>query len=262
MLLSLVTASMVYTKRLNDYNRFFLTEVEPRSNALNAMLTSFGYGHAIHNFKNLLIRGQDKNKRDEYHQELQFNQRQFYFALYNYVALVNQNTLINNQFSHSAERLIKAERSALKDIKIIFDRYMAEGDRIKSLYQRIEGVNNSSIIESTDKSVTINDLPAINGMQSLQAGISQLRSEVLNNSHELVEALNILIILSTIILAVFIFTAIVYAFQLLRPLIKLHSLIIAKQSTIEAIQSFEYPHEDEVGNLIKDIQQYVDEKKS
>jgi hypothetical protein len=38
--LGLRVDSMAFTDKLNQYNRFFLSEVEPTSNSLNAILTS------------------------------------------------------------------------------------------------------------------------------------------------------------------------------------------------------------------------------
>jgi methyl-accepting chemotaxis protein len=62
------------------------------------------------------------------------------------------------------------------------------------------------------------------------------------------------------VLAVFICTAIVYGFQLLRPLLNLQKLIIEKQSSKQALKAFEYPHDDEIGQLIKDIHHYAEDK--
>lgn len=259
MLISLVMASVDYTRKVNHYNRFFLTEVEPRSNALNALLTSFGYGHAIHNFKNLLIRGKHKNQRDKYLQRMQFNKRQFYFALYNYVALINQNSLANNQLSQHARHLIRAERASLKQIKSVFEKYVAESLKVYHVYEKTESCSAQPCTVATlDAQVVIEDKGAIEGMKMLQVGISQLRTEVLNKSHQLVETLNILIILATLVLAVFICTAIVFAFQLLRPIIQLQKLIATTQSTTRAVNQFHYRHNDEVAQLLEHFQTHPD----
>lgn len=259
MLISLVVASMIFTNRLNNYNHFFIAEVEPRNNSLNAILTSFGYGHGIHNFKNLLLRGEDTQLRQRYYDKLQFNKRQFYFALYNYVALVNQNTLAKHQFSQNAQSLIHEERNALKQIKFVFDEYIKNADEMFKLYQTADTAANRDI-RLMDTHITIDDTPALLGMKALQAGIDQLRAEVLSNSRQLVETLNILIILSALLLAVFICTAITFGFQLLRPIINFRKLLNKTESTSAAIRQFRYPHQDEIGSLFDDIERYSEDK--
>ena len=258
MLLSLVIASIVYTGKLNDNNQFFLTEVEPRNNALTAMLSSFGYGHAIHNFKNLVLRGADPLERQQKYEQLLFNKRQFYFALYNYVALVNQNTLSQYAFSTHATELVEAERGALKQIKLVFDQYMTAAKQVSDRYaseQSADSIKSPMTIEAIDKHHKIDDRPATQGMKQLQTGISRLRSEVLNNSKELVQTLNLLIIFASVILAVFIFTAIMFAFQLLRPIRNLHGLIDRTGDTFTAIEQFNHPHQDEFGLLLNKLKQ-------
>jgi methyl-accepting chemotaxis protein len=191
---------------------------------------------------------------------LQFNKRQFYFALYNYVALVNQNTLAGHQFSKSAHQLIQAERGSLKQVKIIFDRYIAESLAVVDLYNKMDETGKAGplkTIQEIDKAIKINDKPAVDAMRNLQVGISQLRAEVLNHSHQLVETLNILIIMSSVILAVFICTAITFSFQLLRPIIKLQKLISETGCTTTAINRIHYPHSDEIGQLFEDIKRNV-----
>lgn len=257
MLISLVGASVIYTGKLNSYNRFFLTEVEPRSNALNAMLTSFGYGHAIHNFKNLVIRGRNEINREKYTKRLLFNKHQFYHAMYNYVALVNQNTLAEHHFADSGQQLVNDERASLKKIKIVFDLYMDEVDLVAALYQQVDDNGLPYTVDRLDQKIKINDEPAVTGMKMLQTGIIQLRSEVLNSSHQLATTLNILIIMSAVILAVFICTAIAFAFQLLRPIIHLGQKIKEVQCTSKAINQFHYPHDDEIGYLFDLIKRHA-----
>lgn len=265
MLVSLVTASVIYTDKLNAYNHFFLTEVEPRSNSLNAMLTSFGYGHAIHNFKNLLIRGEDEVNREKYINRLRFNKRQFYFAMYNYVALVNQDTLANHEFSQSAQQLISTERLSLKKIKIVFDRYIKESKQVEALYNQASKAPQKlakHAIDQIDKKIRIDDEPALTGMKMLQAGISQLRAEVLNHSNQLVATLNILIIMASLVLAVFMCTAITFGFQLLRPIIRLSKAIEDTKSTRAAMEQIHYPHQDEIGRLFHYLKISADNEKA
>ncbi len=271
MLISLVTASVMYTNKLNANNHFFLTEVEPRSKSLNAILTSFGYGHAIHNFKNLVIRGESGPSRDKYIEQLKYNKQQFYFALYNYVALVNQNTLAQFELSPGALQLLNAERASLKKIKIVFDRYLNQSTKVAAVYQKFnsnQGTNQDTkpskqipkppahIIEKIDAKVAIDDKPALNSMRVLQAGISQLRAEVLDNSRQLVTTLNMLIIMASVVLAAFICTAIMFGFQLLRPIVNLCKLIQTTGSTSAAVNQFSYPHNDEISQLFKHIKDY------
>jgi methyl-accepting chemotaxis protein len=184
------------------------------------------------------------------------------------VALVNQNSLAEHDFSQNAEQPIGAERGSLKQIKIVFDQYFSASQAIIALYDETSAIAGKapnpnpnqnpvkSCIQSIDKAIKIDDQPAVNGMKMLQVGISHLRAEVLNHSYQLVKTLNILIIMSSVILAVFICTAITFGFQLLRPIIKLRSMIDETGCTTKAINRFHYPHNDEIGQLFEQIKVY------
>jgi methyl-accepting chemotaxis protein len=57
---------------MENNNEKVESQINTRINSLNTLVTTFGYGHVIHNFKNYVLRGQDK-----YRQRIQNDSKNF-----------------------------------------------------------------------------------------------------------------------------------------------------------------------------------------
>lgn len=148
-MLSVITSYHAITN-LHYNNTRVETGINPRTTALNNLLTSFGYGHVIHNFKNLVLRGSDK-----------------------FVVRISDDVTIFNEAlgKFRSLNITPAESKALNDIENVFNQYVSAVQTVVKLSK--EGASVTQI----DKAVKIDDSPALKGFQELRNAIGQLQMQ-------------------------------------------------------------------------------------
>ncbi|ETX06382.1 MAG: hypothetical protein ETSY2_17445 [Candidatus Entotheonella gemina] len=91
--LMMVIAGMFFTyyalDELSQNNKNNDHNITIRVQALNNLLTFFGYGHGIHNFKNLLIRGHLESQRKKYLSRFKQDEENFRFSIDSYASLLS-----------------------------------------------------------------------------------------------------------------------------------------------------------------------------
>ncbi len=142
----LVQTLMIQTQR-SDWQTL-KDQTLARERLLLSIRSQMGYGALIHNFKNYVLRGQEK-----YYQRISENHAAVTGGLEQYRLLTD---------------LTEGERNALDSIQGIADRYLASTDVVRDLLAR--GADTGSI----DKSVKVSDLPAVEGFAHLQGRYSEL----------------------------------------------------------------------------------------
>lgn len=121
-----------------------------RENVLLAVRSEMGYGALIHNFKNYVLRGQEK-----YYQRITDNHSSLSEGLNRYRQLSG---------------LTEAEQTALDDIQKVADQYQAAAGSVRDLFAR------GADVGSIDKTVKISDTPAIQGFLALEESYAELVS--------------------------------------------------------------------------------------
>lgn len=120
----------------------YLDQVSVRNTHLDRIQENFGYGGAIHHFKNFVLRGDPfylDRFLDEYDDVIQ--------GIENYRVL---------------KEVTEAELDALTDIEEVAKKYRENIDRVADLREK------KSIIIDIDQAVLIDDQPAISGFQTLR----------------------------------------------------------------------------------------------
>ena len=109
------------------------------------MVRLLGYGGAIHNFKNYVLRG---DHREEYGSIAQAH----FNGVLNIISGLDSNSQLNSK-----------DRQALADIKKTVQAYLAGIQRIKELFEK------GWRLEDIDRVVIVDDDPALEGLQWLRA---------------------------------------------------------------------------------------------
>ncbi|MCU7854971.1 MAG: hypothetical protein KZQ79_04635, partial [Candidatus Thiodiazotropha sp. (ex Lucinoma borealis)] len=124
----------------NDWTQY-LDNVAKRQMLLMEIKSEFGYGGVIHNFKNYVLRGQDK-----YYQRLEsgFTQLDKLLAEYN-----------------TLSSLTEIEREALKNIAAVANEYHSHLDNVRSMTQA------GQTPKEIDGSVKVSDTPAFDAFSIL-----------------------------------------------------------------------------------------------
>ncbi len=126
-------------------------EALAREEALLLIRANAGYGAMIHNFKNYVLRGQEK-----YYGRIVDNHQGIQKAINQYRAIS----------SVTAE-----EKQALLDIEAVYQRYRDETDRVAGF------VKQGHTAEQLDQQVKISDGPAVKGLQVLEKNYRRLIEE-------------------------------------------------------------------------------------
>ena len=121
--------------------RYKLIDSGKKREILSRMKELVGYGGFIHNFKNYVIRGQEK-----YEKRVDKNYK-------NLVSLIQQYNNLPN--------ISKKELELVSDIKSVFDKYYS------GLPKVVMANENGYSVKELDKIVKVNDSPAINALREL-----------------------------------------------------------------------------------------------
>lgn len=125
-------------------------EIATRGEAVGRLLTAFGYGHAIHNFKNHVLR-----RNGPYGVRFVDDAEIFHDAIAAYRSV----------------RPTAQEAAALQEIEQVFERYETALVQIDELQARGSGAL------EIDAAVKIDDRPALSALQDLQRRLVQRRQE-------------------------------------------------------------------------------------
>ncbi|MBF0358042.1 MAG: hypothetical protein HQL70_05495 [Magnetococcales bacterium] len=156
----------------------YLNQVASRQILLQDIKTNFGYGGAIHNFKNYLIRNQEKYRM---HSENQF-----------------KDILISIEYYRDVPNLGNHEKKALEDIVMVVSNYQKQLGVIMHMHGEKASIN------AIDQIVKVDDLPAIMALRTLQiefeiltaANSGEIQSEVIKTGQHTIILFILVIILA------------------------------------------------------------------
>jgi len=237
-LLLVVATALVSFQRFNSVKEQWSTyrqEVTKRSELIIEMKAQLGYGGAIHNFKNLVIRGGDKYAN-------KFNK--------NYDKFSKMVSEYKNLSSITSEEL-----SALSDIKSVIDKY-------KNAVPLIEGKYDSKSVRELDKMVKISDGPAVKGFDELFHVYEKLiaqNTEALNT--KIIHAIEIMIALFIVMIVLLFVINGIIAKSLVSRIESIKD-VIRKMTNGDFTSSAETDAKDEVGMLQNELGQFVKEMDS
>jgi methyl-accepting chemotaxis protein len=188
-----LTVSFITINPIKSNWQSYVDNVAERQILLSEIKSHFGYGGAIHNFKNYVLRGSTK-----YYDRVKSN----FYSLNQTIDRYRQLQGISND-----------EESALQSIKLVAAQYNTATDNVKKMY----GENKTA--QQVDKSVKINDGPAIKAFERLTKSQAELTTE---HSLSLNSQINfsIKMVLITIAIAVILVLIIIIALSrsILKPL--------------------------------------------
>lgn len=135
----------------------YQANVSARGTVINEIATSLGYGGAVHQFKNYILR-QDENYRQQF---------------------IQSYTDLQSQVSHyqALAGISAQEQSALKQIVNVADQYRQQLDNVQSLIANGVGIN------QIDASVKVDDTPALNALVQLQQNYASLTQQATDTLH-------------------------------------------------------------------------------
>lgn len=220
-------------KQFDDY----LEHVAKREELLVKIHDAFGFGSAIHNFKNYVLRG-----TDEYYQRFQGN----YSDL---------QTIINDY--RQIKGLDAEELQALKAIEGVAQLYHKHSNIVQNMIK--EGKNSNEI----DAVVKINDDPAIQAFAILDK-----HYQVLTQKHSTVlqsDINNLLLSIFVILIAGFLSICIggfLFFWSVMRPLIQINTAMDGFSRTGNVQQRLELDDNTEVGQLSHAFNRFIERIKS
>ena len=133
-----------------------LAQEDIKQSQISNLVRSLGYGAAIHNFKNYVLRGKDKYRQ---------NASQHFDTAKTIIA-----SLRNNQLSNE-------ESMALNEIEKVVNDYQAA---LLTIQEQIESEKNvAEIIITADETAKVDDKPAIDGIATLRKGYQWSELEAL-----------------------------------------------------------------------------------
>jgi len=175
-------------------------EVGTRNSAIIIIQSQFGYGGAIHNFKNYVLRGTDT-----------------YYSLFN-----NNYDAANNAIEQYRQisDVTREELQALEAIEEDLDIYSKKIEEVKSLHMT------GATAEKIDSAVKVNDGPALRALLSLSKTRERMTAEhTVDMSSSIDNSLSILfgvVVAALVILSVLV---VVISISILKPLEKFHHAI-------------------------------------
>jgi len=142
---------------INDTWELYQTDLSEKARLEGALHRAIGYGGVIHEFKNYILRGEDKYKR---HAELKIGAA---------IAILEQYRILE---------LTTAEKVAIEDILSVLESYDS------ALISTQNMLNQGHNITNIDQSVKIDDQPALRGLKSLRQEVvsSQNKNHALSKS--------------------------------------------------------------------------------
>ena len=234
--ISLQLITFLYSKNIKNNWDQFDNVVETKMSLLSKINDDFGYGGAIHNYKNFLIRQDDK-----------------------YLDLFNEN--YEEFIKDKKEYLTLADVSLyeinkLQEIESVFYEYKINIDKIKEI------LYTNKNIKAIDKAVKIDDIPALEAMKSLKLYYSNIRhntSKQIHNQIENIYQVSLLVIFLIVILIGI--TTIFFEKVVLKPLNEIEVGLISffkfLSNKKNKIKPIDIKSNDEFGLMAKSINKNI-----
>lgn len=234
--ISLQIITFLYSKNIQKNWNKFDNVVETKMNLLSKIKDDFGYGGAIHSYKNYLIRGENK-----------------YLVTFN--KKYNQFVKHKNEYLH-LEGIGLFEINNLKEIESIFLQYKINSARIKEL------LYTNKSVKYIDSIVKIDDSFALRAMKNLNLYYTDIRhntTKQIQNSIQNMYKISLFVIFLIIILIGII--SIYFEKTIAQPLIEIEEGLISffkflsnKKNKIEPIL---IKGNDEFGLMAKSINKNI-----
>jgi len=200
--ISLQIVLFIYSKNIKENWDKYNSTVETKMAILAQINIDFGYGGAIHNFKNFLIRG---NHDDIEKFNLKFDQ---------FIAHKNSYLKLDSVTPFEIENI--------KDIHKTMSQYKNNIYFIHAL----QGQNKD--VKTIDSMIKVDDTPAIEAMNKLQHYFKKLRSNTTTKIHDNIYTIYYISILVIILIFVMlIYLGIFFEKTILKPIIEIESGLIS-----------------------------------
>ena len=225
-----IVAGIVFTfsvlQKLTVNNEHMEQEIIGRTTELNSLLTLFGYGHTIHNFKNLVLRGNEKFAR-----RVEADSPSFKASIAN---------LKKMKLNHEEEK-------ALDAIERVYKQYEDAVQTALRMHRQAEGV------QAIDKFVKIDDSPAKNGFKVLQESIDSMQHQSLVSTNAIIQKVKVIVITVLGVLTFLMVVALLTLRSIILPLkesMKISQTIADGDLTVPVVVN----RDDEVGLLQEALQ--------
>ncbi len=181
-LLSVLLSSFIFmhsTDNIRKASKRYTREYIEKTEILNNLMTSIGYGGAIHNFKNFVIRGSEKYQtgaREKFNKSLLLIQK------------------YKNNFNISDDELIW-----LDEIKNTILEYFDHIDNIEKLKDQ------KRLVKEIDKKVKVDDTDAIKSITNIQTYIKKIKltsEERLNKEFKNATRILLIILATTVFITI------------------------------------------------------------
>ncbi len=213
-------------QNLSDNNEQMEKELFTRTVELNSLLSLFGYGHTIHNFKNLVLRGTEK-----------------------YATRVEKDA---EPFRQSVQRMRALNLSAdEQEALAALEKTYLEYENAVQVAQKMH--NNGEGVIAIDKAVKINDGPAIKGFNDLLAVLDTMQQQSVANTNSVISLVKLIVICTLIILSCLMVVALLTLRSIVVPL-KEEMQVAEKMADCDLTVQVTVNRGDEVGHLQKAFQ--------
>jgi methyl-accepting chemotaxis protein len=204
-----------------------------RQKLLLNIKANFGYGGMIHNFKNYVLRGQDK-----YVGRIEKNFRSITQNIYHYQQL---NDLSNK------------EQQALKAITMVAQNYYDNSQLVGRLF------NEGKTAIAIDGSVKISDAPALSAFDVLDKRYQAMTKNVSQQINSNIDTALIAVVLSVVLLALVILGGLLYLYySVIPPLSDLKlTMTDISQGTGDLSVRLDDSKQDELGDISKSFNLFV-----
>lgn len=219
-----ISVSFSTINPIKDDWQNYVDNVAERQRLLSKIKSQFGYGGAIHHFKNYVLRGTPK-----YYERIKTN-----FSTLNQVI---------ERYSQ-LQGITTEEQNALNSIKMVSNQYSEASDVVRTMYSK----NNNA--KDIDKAVKIDDSPAIRAFEMLAQYQRQLTDEKTLSVQSQIE-LSQYLLLITISVAVVLVLGIVIALShsILTPLSTLQNVIEKAQQESNLSLKSKLSGSDEISKI-------------
>ncbi len=221
-------------EELHENSKRSEEEIMTRTQALNRLVTALGFGHGIHNFKNMIIRGGSGSQ--SYLDKFEKDAIGLHKAIADYRAL-----------QPSEEEL-----EALDTIAAVFTAYEKAAERVAALHRQ------QLPITEIDQRVKIKeDAAALERLPILQQFVSAMQNRSITDTRRIINKVNIFSYTMLIINTVLMGTVIVLVYRIVNPLAKMTE--VAKRISAGDIdQRVDQHPDDDIGPLAAALDVMID----
>lgn len=218
-------------QNLSHNNDRMENELFSRSAEINSLLTLFGYGHTIHNFKNLVLRGTEK-----------------------FATRVEKDSA---PFRQSVKRLRALnlqpdEQAALAAIEKTYLEYENGVDVAQKMH------SSGAAVKAIDRAVKIDDGPAIKGFNVLLGALDSMQQQSVASTNSVITQVKLIVTCTLIILSLLMVVALLTLRNIVVPL-KEEMVVAEKMADCDLTVLVTVNRQDEVGHLQKAFQSMVNQ---